>query len=122
MLATSNEIKMPARTGLASRWRWIAVCGAIVLLAALPLVYLYLHPVPFVFDTTVGQATVHFESSDSRLLFPGQCVGIKWDLEGIQAVAINGVGRVGHDTSVTCNTDMLPTMNLTLQDGTAKRF
>ncbi|MEO8608794.1 MAG: hypothetical protein ABI690_12965 [Chloroflexota bacterium] len=122
MVVPSNEIEMPMQTGLSSRWRGAALFGAIALIAALPLIYLYLHPIPYVFDTTVGQATVHFESSESRLLFPGQCVGLKWDLEGIQAVAINGQGHVGHDTTVTCNTDLLPTMNLTLQDGTTKRF
>ncbi|MEO8609027.1 MAG: hypothetical protein ABI690_14150 [Chloroflexota bacterium] len=113
---------MPMQTGLSSRLRGAALFGAIALIAALPLIYLYLHPIPYIFDTTVGQAIVHFESSESRLLFPGQCVGLKWDLEGIQAVTINGQGHVGHDTTIMCNTDMLPTMNLTLQDGTDKHY
>jgi hypothetical protein len=122
VLATSNEITTPVRTGLSSRLRWAALFGVIAVVAALPLIYLYLHRVPFIFDTTFGKAAIHFESSDSRLLFPGQCVGLKWDLEGIQAVAINGQGHVGHDTSVTCNTDTLSTMNVNFQDGTAKTY
>jgi hypothetical protein len=120
--ATSTELNMPAQAGFSLRLRRIIAFAILSVVAALPLIYIYLHPIPYIFDTTVGNATIHFESSDSRLLFPGQCVGLKWDLEGIQAVAINGVGGIGHGTSVTCNTEMLPTMNLTLQDGTAKRY
>ena len=64
MLATSDEIKTPVRTGLSSRWRWAIVFGVIALVAATPLLYLYLHPIPYIFDTTIGEATIHFESSD----------------------------------------------------------
>lgn len=122
MSVTSTELQRPAQASSFSRLRWIIAFAVLGILAALPLVYLYRNPVPASLDTTVGTATVHFESSESRWLFPGQCVNLKWDLEGITEVSINGKGRVGHDVDVTCNTDMRPLMHVNFQDGTDQDF
>ncbi len=94
----------------------------LALLAALPLIYLHLNTTPFIFDTTVGEATIHFESSEPRVLFPGQCTRLSWNVEHIKAVYINDRGHIGQDSKISCNTDRLPTMRVNFLDETERQF
>lgn len=122
---------MSAVTSISRRFEWrlyrprlrsTALWMGLALLAALPLLYLHFNTTPFVFDTTVGEATIHFESSQPRVLFPGQCTRLSWNLEHIKAVYINDKGHIGQDSKISCNTDRLPTMRVNFLDETERQF
>jgi hypothetical protein len=72
---------------------------------------------PVIIDTTIGETTIHFEADRSRLLFPSQCVVVKWEVEHVKAVYVYDRGRIGQDSLLTCNADTpFPIMRLDLPD------
>lgn len=48
-------------------------------------------------ENRVTESTFHFEVSPVYLLYPGQEVSLRWDVEGVKDLYLNGQGRVGHD-------------------------
>lgn len=41
---------------------------------------------------------------DVPYLVSGACTYIRWDVEGVQAVYLDGMGQVGHDAKEVCPT------------------
>jgi hypothetical protein len=125
------------------RLRWTALWVGLAVLAALPLLYLYLNPGSLTFDTTQAQAeffykynssrlmfnpsteqaTFHFETANARIIFPGQCVTLSWDVQHVAKVFINRRGHIGTDSKVTCNADTpIPTMWIIMPNKTEYQF
>lgn len=77
----------------------LVITGQLVLLTAAIL----LSPAPQI-DTTFGGASVSLSADRAWALLPGQCATVRWDLEGIQSVFVNGEGKVGHDEMAFCPT------------------
>jgi hypothetical protein len=69
--------------------------GIVALLLFFPLIYLGATPIPFERGLTKGTAKLYLSTTNMRMVFPNQCVGISWNVEGIQTIAINGEGKVG---------------------------
>ena len=71
-----------------------------------------------------GGATVKISADRSWVLLPGHCATLAWDLEGIQSLFINGMGRIGQGEIEFCPTivEPIPKIDVTTQDGTERRF
>src|SRR5262245_56240204 len=119
VISTSSEFQTSVANRYSGRIRWAVLLSLVALVAALPLIYLYVNTTPLSFDTTVDGATVHFETNTSRLLYPSQCVTLKWDVEHIKAVMLNDRASVGHDSWMTCNADRpIPNIWIIMPDDT----
>ena len=57
---------------------------------------------PTIVEDRVDDATIRFEVSRRGLILPWQCVTVAWDIEGIEALFINGAPTVGHHKQVVC--------------------
>jgi hypothetical protein len=95
-----------------ARLRRAALWGGLAAIAALPLLSLYVNTAPLTVDITDGEATIHFETDRSRLLFPGQCARLSWDVRGVETVYVNQKERSAQDSTTTCDTDSLPTLSV----------
>ena len=58
-------------------------------------------PVPNI-QTSFDGATVDISADSAWVLLPGQCVNIKWALEGIQSLYVDGNGKIGYDEMAFC--------------------
>jgi hypothetical protein len=88
----------------------------VALIAALPLIYLSVTTTPATVEVRDGDATVFFEASQSRILFPGQCVQLNWEVGGIRTVHVNGEGRIGSGSEQFCNPSLTPSIRVVLRD------
>ena len=75
-------------------------------------------------DTSFGGAAVDISADRAWTLQPGQCATVRWDLEGIQSVYINGEGKVGQDEMLFCPTPrrMHLRFEITAGSGDARDF
>lgn len=92
------------------------------LVFGLPLLGFHLSSEPRVLDETYGDAVLHFTADKSRVLFPGECLNITWQLEGIQAVSFNGRGRVGVDQQYYCMVGSNIPFEVQFQDGSSQTY
>ncbi|MEL6404492.1 MAG: hypothetical protein AAFR81_09025 [Chloroflexota bacterium] len=86
-------------------YRLVAFMGLIVIavLSVLP----YFAPAnPLVIEDAVGESTVYIEAERDWMLFPGQCMQVQWELEGIAGVYVQDLqperGTVGVGEQVDC--------------------
>ena len=75
----------------------IAVALQFVLLALL----IHQSPAPRV-RTTFGGADIDISADRAWAAAPGPCATVRWDLEGIQSLHVNGDGEVGQDAMEFC--------------------
>ena len=47
-------------------------------------------------------STVFFEAEKDQVLFPFQCLTVRWDVENIWSVYLEGEGVIGHDSRRWC--------------------
>ncbi len=73
-----------------------------------------------VIDTSANDATIHLEASRARTLFPNDCRTLRWDVEHIQAMYVNGEGRPGVGSEETCHTSAA--FRIDLPDGTTRSY
>ncbi len=88
----------------------------VAVIAALPLIYLYATTPPATIEVRDGDATIFFQASQSRILFPGQCVQLDWEVGGIQTVRVNGEGQIGSGSVPFCNPSKTPSIRVRLRD------
>lgn len=65
---------------------------------ALPL----LTTAPVTHEEQIGETTIAIELDRDAVLFPGDCFGVAWELDAIQAVFVNRLGSVGVDARTLC--------------------
>ena len=102
------------------------VAALLALLAAQLLLLaaaIQLSPAPTV-DTAFGGASVALSADRAWTLLPGQCATVRWDLEGIQSLYVNGEGKVGQDEMAFCPTPrrMHLRFEITAGNGEARDF
>lgn len=102
--------------------RRVIIAGVLSLLLALPLIALHLTSQPVSLEASHGGATIRAEADRNRVLFPAECVFVNWQLEGIQAVQVDDVGRVGVDNDEVCLVNYQPRFLVTFQDGTQQEY
>jgi hypothetical protein len=85
--------------------------------------YLTLLPEPVVIQTQMGAATVNVSANRHYLLLPGECVTVRWDVQHIKAVYLNGQGQVGSGEAVQCPTaGAVPELRVIFQDDSEQRY
>jgi alginate O-acetyltransferase complex protein AlgI len=76
---------------------------------------------PIVDDMTEGSTTVSFRVGSS--VWWDACVPVRWDIEGIHAVYLNGEGHIGHWEEMSCRSHGdSPELTVTLRDGSQRTF
>ncbi len=59
--------------------------------------------------------------SDKASIFNGQCTNLHWDVEGVQAVYLEGAGVAGHGSKQVCpSANKTYTLHIVKSDGTAE--
>ena len=76
--------------------------------------------VPAVIDTQVVDATIFIETSDSVLFTGNECTTLRWRVEGIQAVEVDGIPVVGEGSQESCERTVK--VLVTFVDGEAREF
>ncbi len=72
-------------------------------------------------DTRSG-ATVSMFVSRDRQIFPAQCAYVRWELEGIRAVYLNGEGKVGAGEQEACTVSGIITLDVEFTDDTSHTY
>jgi len=70
----------------------------------------------------VGSASIYFAADRDRLVFPGECVVARWDVQSIKEVYLNGRGRVGSGQQEICLMGQLPTLRVVFLDDSSREF
>ena len=78
------------------------------LILCLLLVFTILTSPPPVIDLKYGDTTIEISADRAWTLFPGDCVKIQWELEGIQSLYIDDEGKIGWGEMSYC-----PSINAT---------
>lgn len=79
---------------------------AILISAALAICLLFFLTVqnspPPAIDLDIGDTSIYIATDRDWTLFPGDCVKIRWQLEGIASLHVDGMGRIGADDMRFC--------------------
>lgn len=69
-------------------------------------------------------ATVEIAADRSWTILPGECATVRWDLEGIQSVYVNGAGKVGRDEMAFCPSPNVTSLSfkITAGNGETRHF
>ena len=81
---------------------WRASLMVTALLAAVLAIVVLAHGAPPALDLRFGDTTIHFAVDRAWSFFPGDCVGIEWELEGIESLYIEGWGEIGWGEQPFC--------------------
>lgn len=80
-------------------------------------------PHPVTISDTTEAYHLRFSVDDSVLFKPGECVILRWEAEGIQAIFVDGEGKVGSDSKMTCPESVYtPRVQVIRQDGTELNY
>ena len=99
-----------------------ALLFALAIVLSLPLIYLYSQSQPISLNLSEGSATIRFSADRNSVIFPGQCVTVSWNVEGIRAMYLNGMGRVGRGTQELCTFGVNPSLYIEFQDDTSRDY
>ena len=71
-----------------------------------------------------GETRIHVSADRAWTLFPGDCVNISWNMEGIQALYIDGGGQIGWGETPYCPAinAASPLIEVTAQNGIYRRL
>ena len=71
-----------------------------------------------------GGATIDISASSAWSMGPGDCMTIRWDVEGIRSIYIDGQGKIGWGDMEYCPSfrQSSPRFEITAKDGTLQRF
>jgi|GEM_PF-694714 len=93
--------------------------------AALALLLLLLDalPVPLALDAAEGEARIHLESDRRGIVFPGGCITVRWQAEGVREVYLAGEGVAGAGERVMClERGESPRLRVELPDGSSRTY
>lgn len=79
---------------------------------------------PPTIDLEFGDTSIHIGSDRDWTLFPGDCVEISWQLEGIASLHVDGAGRIGADAMRFCPdiNATSPLFEVLAENGIYRRF
>lgn len=72
---------------------------------------------PLQVQEQTATSSVSITASRDRILFPGQCVSVTWQLEGIREVYLNNHGKIGQGAEESCTVGKPPSFKVIFQDG-----
>lgn len=76
-----------------------------------------------VINDTQGTARIFFNASQRFVTTPDQCVTVRWEVQGIDSVFLNGEGVVGTGEREMCGLrDAPPTLRVVFQDGSTHSY
>lgn len=113
---------------LSSNWRvqpvqFIRVLSAVGLVAcALFWLYLILLPAPIIIDTEKAGGQVYFSANRNVILASGDCVLLRWQVDRIRNVYLNGQAQIGAGESEMCIAGEMPTLTVEFQDDSQQDF
>lgn len=73
----------------------LGICLALALLACLLLAFTVAGTATPAIDQQYGDTRISISADRAWTLFPGDCVNLAWQLEGIQSLYIDGEGKIG---------------------------
>ncbi len=91
-------MRQPLSTRLS--WRATAIVLALLILL-LAVVVAANSPIPAI-EQQYGDTTLHFTADRAWALFPGDCVKISWQTEGIESLHVEGRGEIGWGERTFC--------------------
>ncbi len=103
------------------RWRsvrFLTLAGLALLTSILLLLLVLGTPAPII-NLEYGDTTIEIAADRAWTLLPGDCVGIRWQLEGIKSLYIEGSGRIGWGDMMFCPdiNATSPLIEVTAQNG-----
>ena len=105
-----------------TRWK-IALWLLVVALLIAAGIYLAGQAPPLTIDTSQGEAQIFFQADRATVIFSGECLEVRWQVEHIKEVYLNGDPEVGQGSRDVCvYAGALPTLRVVLQDGTAVEY
>jgi hypothetical protein len=64
-----------------------------------------------------------FFRADRNNLFPGECTYLRWDVQGVKAIRLDGEGRIGRDWKLVCPEQKHTyTLELVYRDGRSESY
>ena len=108
-----------------SRFKSIKVLLLALLAIMLMLLILSLNSAPApAIDTEFEGATIQITADKSWSLFPGDCLEIGWQVEGIESIYIDGQGKIGWGEMAYCPSfgAASPEFLITAQNGAVRSF
>ncbi len=77
-----------------------------------------------VIDLKYGDTSIRIAADKPWTFFPGDCVNLSWEMEGIQSLYINEYGRIGRDKMTFCPAvnATSPIIEVTAQNGIYRRL
>ena len=91
---------MELATRLHLSWRGAAIIIALMCLLLAAIVAAN-SPIPRI-NRSFGDTTLHFSADRAWALVPGDCVTLRWQVEGIESLHINGRGEIGQGEKAFC--------------------
>jgi lysophospholipase L1-like esterase len=74
-------------------------------------------------DTTVGSAHIFFAADRRLVAAPGDCILVRWNVTGIEAIYLNDEGVVGSGEREICVTKgVFPLLHVVFQDGSTRNY
>lgn len=97
----------------------LLIAGFIILLLAL---MVWLAP-PKTLSTTIDSTDITLTAEPGLIFAPGGCVTLRWQVLNIQALYLNGEGRIGEDSETVClEGTTAPQFEVVLPDGSNHTF
>src|SRR5262249_23655691 len=53
---------------------------------------------------------------------PGECIVLRWNIQDIRSLRVNGLARTGEDSRELCVNNITPTFRVGFQDGSDEQF
>ena len=98
----------------------LGVAGILLVLLALTIVGT---PSPQI-DTEFSGARINISADRAWSIFPGDCLTLRWEVEGIKSIYIDGQGKIGWGEMAFCPTfdHVSPKIDITSQNGATRVF
>jgi lysophospholipase L1-like esterase len=94
---------------------------ALALIAGLLAVFFI--PIPRTVRVNQNGASGSITASPGYIATVGECVQLRWNVEGIESIRLDGVGTIGVDEREVCiQPQAIPTLNIGFTDGTTVDF
>lgn len=104
----------------------ITVSTVIVLIATFVIISFYGNNQPGILDESVNESTIYIEATRQAILFPGECLQVHWEINGVNAVYIlkrnQQNGTTGADSATFCIWQENPHFRVDFPDGSSEIF
>lgn len=84
--------------------------------------YLLLFPAPAVIETDNAGGHIYFSANRQIILNQGDCVTLRWQVDRISAVYLNGQAQIGSGEVPFCLTGEIPTLRVIFQDNSEQIY